>query len=53
MGSDLFRIPEDLERDGVWFLDRIVGGIALVAHTCCFMLLGYMKGYFGALYREK
>lgn len=44
-----FRVPEDLEGDGVRLLDGIVGGIALVAHVCGFMLLGYMQDYLGVL----
>lgn len=32
-------LPEDLQGDGVRFLDRIVGGIALMAHSCVVMTL--------------
>lgn len=27
-------LPEDLQGDGVRFLDRIVGSVSLVAHAC-------------------
>lgn len=39
----LFYVPEDLEGDGVRLLDRVVGGIALVAHVLAFMPLGVSK----------
>lgn len=39
-----FDVPEDLEGDGVWFLDGVLGGIALVAHDCGFMLFSYVEG---------
>lgn len=32
-------LPEDLQGDGMRFLDRIVGGIALVAHSCVVITL--------------